>query len=283
MKGQRLNPPQGYMMLVCGILNYQEAFIAKIFGIYWGCMQKKGVVFQVHNYFPPPKSPFVLNLGSSNPDIAYMSIEHVKSTLALCNYLGASRYSFHAGFLIDPRVDELGSEIEKRKMENRSDCIDRFLSRVHLLAAVAANYGVELMIENNVLSSKNYERYKGNPLLMCDPIESQLILNELPKDVGILVDVAHLKVSSKTLGFDPADYFKKVNERVAGYHLSDNDGYEDTNNLFDKDAWFWKHLNPKIDYVTIEVYRVSESKLADISLFTKSMMKSLLKEKNVEY
>ena len=60
--------------------------------------------FQVHNYFPPPADPFVLNLGSLDTLTGERSIAHVEQALKWCVALGADRYSFHAGFLLDPKV-----------------------------------------------------------------------------------------------------------------------------------------------------------------------------------
>jgi hypothetical protein len=58
--------------------------------------------FQIHNYFPPPPEPFVLNLGSLDTVVGQRSVAHVKQALEWCVALGADRYSFHAGFLLDP-------------------------------------------------------------------------------------------------------------------------------------------------------------------------------------
>lgn len=212
------------------------------------------VQFQVHNYFPPPKDPFVLNLGSLDTFIGESSIAHVEKALQWCVALGADRYSFHAGFLLDPKVDELGKRIPSRKLFDRDDCIEVFVGRVIRLAEIAENAGIALMIENNVLSAKNAREFSANPLLMCDPLECQQILAMLPTNVGQLIDVAHLKVSANSLNFEPSQMFELCHDRIAGYHLSDNNGLEDSNKSFDKDAWFWPHVEPDVDYFSVEVY-----------------------------
>ena len=89
---------------------------------------------------------------------------------------------------------------------------------------------------------------------MCDPQECLKVLEMLPDSVGLLVDVAHLKVSANSLGFDPSQMFDVCHERIAGHHLSDNNGLEDSNKPFDNDAWFWPHLRSEIDYYSVEVY-----------------------------
>jgi sugar phosphate isomerase/epimerase len=210
--------------------------------------------FQVHNYFPPPADPFVLNLGSLDSVVGERSIAHVEQALEWCVALGADRYSFHAGFLIDPKVDELGKRIPGRSLFNRDECIDVFVSRVSRLAAIAEKAGITLMIENNVLSANNAREFSANPLLMCDPQECHEIMGMLPDSVKQLIDVAHLKVSANSLSFEAAKMFDVCHERIAGYHLSDNNGLEDSNKQFAEDAWFWPYLKPDVGYYSVEVY-----------------------------
>ena len=44
-----------------------------------------------------------------------------------------------------------------------------------------------------------------------------------------------------------------------GYHLSENDGESDLNMPVSEDSWFWKHINPDIEYRVLEVYRKDPS------------------------
>lgn len=235
------------------------------------CLKSK-LRFQIHNYFPPPADPFVLNLGSLDAQIGKRSVSHVEQALRWCVALGADRYSFHAGFLLDPKVDELGKRIPSRDLFDREECIEVFVNRVIRLSEIAERAGIRLMIENNVLSAKNAQEFPVNPLLMCDPRESSEILGRLPDSVGFLVDVAHLKVSATSLDFDPVAMFEQCYDRIAGHHLSDNNGLEDSNKCFAEDAWFWPHLKRDADYFSVEVYGctaaelLAQSKLAQAKL-----------------
>jgi sugar phosphate isomerase/epimerase len=228
--------------------------------------------FQVHNYFPPPADPFVLNLGSLDTQVGERSIAHVEQALEWCTALGADRYSFHAGFLLDPKVDELGKRIPSRSLFDRDECIEVFVSRVKRLAEVADRSGISLMIENNVLSAKNAREFPTNPLLMCDPRECHEIMALLPGNVKQLIDVAHLKVSANSLNFDAPKMFEVCQERIAGYHLSDNNGLEDSNKEFGEDAWFWPHLKTDVGYYTVEVYGCTPEQLFQQSNLVRSKL-----------
>ena len=230
--------------------------------------------FQIHNYFPPPADPFVLNLGSLDAEIGERSIGHVEQALQWCVALGADRYSFHAGFLLDPKVDELGKRIPSRSLFDRDECIEVFVSRVSRLAEIAERVGVVLMIENNVLSAKNASEFSANPLLMCDPQECQKIMGLLPGSVKQLIDVAHLRVSSNSLNFNASQMFDLCHERIAAYHLSDNDGLEDSNRHFGKDAWFWPHLKTDVGYYSVEVYGCTPAQLLQQANLVRSKLQS---------
>ncbi len=226
--------------------------------------QKQKINFQIHNYFPPPKIPFVFNLASQNPLIAARSLKHVETAIRNCKEIGSDYYSFHAGFLCDIEIDELGKVVKKKKLFDRRKSINIFIKRISKLAALAKKNKVTLLVENNVLSKKNLKEFNANPFLMCEPIESCKIAKRFPPNVKLLVDVAHLKVSAKTLNFDPKIMFQKCNKYIGGYHLSDNDGKSDTNKPFFDNAWFWKYLNKNLNYFSVEVYNLNKKKFLDL-------------------
>jgi len=236
---------------------------------------EKKAKFQIHNYFPPPKIPFVLNLASQNREISNLTLDHIDYVLECCLKLGATYYSFHAGFLCDLKVNELGQKIKKRELYDREKSINLFLERIVKISRKAEDKGIKIMIENNVLSQKSKNEFKENPLLMCDANECIKIIKQVPKNVKLLLDVAHLKVSAKSLGFDPIDMIKKCNDCVGGYHLSDNNGLSDTNEPFLENAWFLKHLRPDLNYYSIEVYGESIDRIKKlISLVQNNLSKN---------
>lgn len=215
----------------------------------------------LHNYFPPPPEPFVLNLASLNDGVSRTSMAHVRRAIDLSVVAGSRWFSFHAGFLMDPQVDELGKKIAMRQLNNRSEATEVFIARVLELAHYAGERNIRLLIENNVLSANNFRQFGCNPLLMVDPVETAAIMERLQGRVGLLVDVAHLKVSARSLGFDPAAFLQQFAGITEAYHLSDNDGLSDSNGPIAPDAWFWPWIRRDLHYYTIEVYDPSPEKL----------------------
>lgn len=216
---------------------------------------------RLHNYFPPPSVPFVFNLASKQNDVARKSIDHVIQAINISSELEIPFYSFHAGFLLDPAPSELGKKIQKRNVYNREESMELFLTRVNGLSEIARSKGVGLLVENNVLSRNNYMEFKSNPLLMVCMDECRYVMENTPKNVNLLLDVAHLKVSANTLNFDPVKFLDCCASWIKSYHLSDNDGKRDSNDFIDNSAWFWPHLKNDVDDYTLEIYNQSPSSL----------------------
>ena len=205
--------------------------------------------FLIHNYFPVPKNAFVLNLASNQKKIRNLSIRLAKNAIRLSGTLGAKFYSFHAGFLIDPKISSLGKKIkEKLEITPREIARINFIKSVNYLSNYAKKYNVNLLIENNVLTKKNYVRFKGNPFLFVDSKEINEIMPRLPKNVGLLLDVAHLNVSSQTIKFNKVKFIQECDKWIKGYQLSENNGLDDQNKKIKKNSWFFKYLKKKKFY-----------------------------------
>ena len=238
-------------------------------GAYSRCYQKelKGLpqemVLQLHNYFPPPKIPFVFNLASFNLEIASQSIELVRSAIRLAVKLNRPIYSFHAGFRMDPAVNELGCQLGSHALLPTDVALDIFGERVALLAEEARKEGVTLLIENNVINKANLEVYGEDPLLFTDPDEIASFMERAPSNVALLIDVGHLKVSALTRSFDLVGGHEKLKRWVQGYHLSDNSGSTDANDPVSESSWFWDYLVRGLNYYTLEVYGHPISKLIE--------------------
>ena len=188
-------------------------------------------------------------------------MDHAKHAVDLSCIAGSKYYSLHAGYLIDPHVNELGKQIRQRKLNDKDESKNVFIERVNELSRYAKEKGIRVLIENNVVSKKNFLEFKCNPLLMVDQSETEEILIKTNENVGLLIDVAHLKVSAKTLNFSPEKYLLNFKETANGYHFSDNQGFEDSNELISNNSWFWPYINKNLDYYSLEIYNVNSHAL----------------------
>ena len=218
---------------------------------------------RIHNYYPPPKIPFVFNLASLDLEIRKISCEHVENAIRVAAKYGENVYSFHAGFRVNPKVQELGGKLRRYELLERNFALEIFGESIADLSAYARQYGVMLLIENNVIGSTNFKVYQEDPLLLTGPDEMSNFMKQAPSNVGLLVDLAHLYVSSVTLGFDAVKAHDQISQWIYAYHLSENNGLEDLNWPVDEKSWFWDCIKKDLNYYSLEVYGVSEQVLSD--------------------
>ncbi len=221
------------------------------------------LTFLVHNYFPAPAEPFVLNLASDDDANLDRSRSHCKGAIELAAELGAPFYSAHAGFAAALNVEHLGMPFDGVKAVPHDIAYSIFRQSVIGLIEHAEKHGIAFYIENNVVAPFNARDGENDLLLLCDPDELLKFYADINHpNFGFLIDVGHLSVSAKTLGFDRDAAMDSLVPYVRAFHLSDNNMLADTNELFDEDAWFlpWLRKCPEAKIV-IEVYTISPDKI----------------------
>lgn len=219
--------------------------------------------FLVHNYFPPPEEPFVLNLASLNNEIFEKSIHQILMGIRLAKLLGTNKFGFHAGFFIDVEPNELGKTISGFHKWNSIRALRRFCKGFDIIAEKAGK--VELYIENNVYSKSNLESLGSESPFM---LTSARDYGELQQQIEfkLLLDIAHLYVSANTLGFDFGKNLRQVITETDYIHLSCNDGFHDQNLEIDQSSKIMSYIKQediKDKTVTLEVWsgldKVAES------------------------
>ncbi len=207
-----------------------------------------------HNYFPPPKEPFVINLASLNDEIFNKSLEHLINSLTLSNKLSSSKFGFHAGFFIDIKINQIGKKLSKEDIFDKKKSIKRFCEGFNILKKEFIQ--IEVYLENNVFSSLNSKTYeKVNPFMLTNYKEFE----ELKEFINfkLLLDIAHLKVSCKTLGLVFESELLNMIKQTDYLHLSDNDGLQDLNLSIKKESELINILKKndlKNRDITLEIY-----------------------------
>ena len=213
--------------------------------------------FRFHNYFPIPKNSFVINLASEKT--AKNSIDNILKGIKFASQYGKKIFSFHAGLRFDPIVSSLGKEQLKYKILN-SDTSYKILEMSIDKINKEKLKDTTICIENNVVEKKNFNQ-ESNMYIFSDLTDSDFIKNLIKTyNIKVLLDVAHLKVSSKTLKFNPYKFIDEYYDSIFIAHLSDNNSINDDGSILKKESWFWKSINWKnLKYISLEI------KNADIS------------------
>jgi sugar phosphate isomerase/epimerase len=224
----------------------------------------KDFTFLVHNYFPPPKEPFTVNLAARDADLERKSIELSETAIDFCGELKIPFFSVHAGFAFDVPPEALGSPIAQAKLpdsayEDIGRALERFRKNVLRLAARAKGHGIRILFENNCVVPEYFDLARRNPLLLSDPNEIVTFFNELNEPTaGLLCDVAHAEVTCHALGLNKDDFVQKILPHIGAWHLSCTDGVNDNNQPVTEDAWFWKHVQKKPECAAVvEVYKIA--------------------------
>jgi sugar phosphate isomerase/epimerase len=229
--------------------------------------------FLVHNYFPPPREPFVLNLASEDKNILKRSRQFCLKSIEMAAELGSPFYSVHSGFCVHANPDDLGKSLTDLIRFSKQEANQNFVDSLKTLADFAADKRIDLLVENNVATSFNLIDGKNEMLLGVTADELTGTFESVNRsNLGLLLDVAHLKVSANALKFDPVGFIRSLAHRIKAIHLSDNDGRRDTNGQITETSWFWPvlltNLSEDVAWI-LEAYNLSfEMILKQMSLIS---------------
>lgn len=217
--------------------------------------------YLLHNYFPPPSDPFVLNLASPDPRIFSRSLGLCERAIQLSAQLGGAFYSVHGGLRVDPRPEHLGRKLPDEAITPYEASHARLVEALRRLCDAGDALNVKVATEPNVVAGFNLKDGRNDVALLATPDELTRLRQDVQRDnFGFLIDTGHLKVTAATLDFDPVDFIERAADSILGFHLSDNDGVTDQHCPFGPDAWFLPILR---DFPAIP--RILECRVSDIT------------------
>ena len=187
--------------------------------------------YLVHNYFPVPKESFVVNIASLDENIHQRSIKHIKDSIDFCSKINARLYTFHPGFLTDPKGSNPSNqnydfqwESVRLKTTSYEAAWERMTDAISEIAPYACNRKVP----------------KKNHLMMQQPKEYERFLNFFPSDaIGINLNIGHLILAANAFEFSYQTFVDIVADYVVAMELSHNDGVEDQHLPLKPDGWYW--------------------------------------------
>ncbi len=219
---------------------------------------KYALNYLIHNYFPPPKESFVLNIASDNDEIRKLSIAFTKSSIDLAHAIDIDFYSLHAGYAKHYAPSSDGGyfiPVNSKSISPDAALLIMYDS-LSQIKEYAAKYKVTIGIENLFPFGETPE-----DSLLCTPEDIFAFLDSIAQEecFGFLLDLGHLNISANYFGFDPDEFIgslkKNYNHKILEIHLSGNDGKSDQHGPLSPDCWQLKaaqRFNLKKIPVTLE-------------------------------
>ena len=198
-------------------------------------IKKYNFNYIVHHYFPPPKKPFIINLASQDKQIHGKSIDQMIKSIDFCADLNIDFFSFHAGFRIDP---DINLKFNFNNIPEYKNSFNIFKESVEKIVDYAERRCVKVAIENNVLSEYNLVDGQNKLLLMCELWEFERLFSEInSKNLGVLLDIGHLKVTANLLKFDANEFIYKLKDKIFAVHVHENNGRLDEHKCIREGDW----------------------------------------------
>lgn len=216
--------------------------------------------YMAHNYFPAPADAFVMNLSSTSQTFD-KTLTLIEENIQFSKLVDSNIIGLHAGFLLDPKPNEIGKIFSKTELMPREDGLKNMVNAINKVQN--SHPDLKVYIENNVYSAPNKKNYQQhNPFLICDYKEASWLKEQTR--VEILLDIGHLKVSCNSLGLDFEQELRQYLELSSYIHLSDNDALNDQNCRLKKNSDLFKLLEEnkellKNKIITLEVYEGKEA------------------------
>jgi sugar phosphate isomerase/epimerase len=198
--------------------------------------------YLVHNYFPIPSDPFVLNIASTDESIREKSLQHIYQAIDFCVDSGALLYTFHPGFITDPKganQTQLNYDFQwdDDATKEYSVAFDHMLRSIEKSVLYSRKRGIQIAIETEG------SFYKKDHLLMQRPDEyKQFIKYFDPEDIGINLNIGHLRLSMEAFGFSWHELINIISDRIVAMELSHNNGLQDQHLPLQSNGWYWDLL-----------------------------------------
>lgn len=262
-----------------GIKNVELASGAKFNSWEYITSYSSKINFMVHNYFPVPKKATVLNTAIDSKE----TYDFVAKAMSYANDVQSRVYSVHAGYVSRFSPNDLGNVRAQNRMQPITDAawkssFNDFVNCAAKLYKMADDHHLSLMFENNGISSLSIKPEDESPRSHLVSATDFYRLHQKIPSISILYDVAHAKISARAFNFSLTNHLKAYAPAIKCFHLSDNDGITDSNDIISMDSWFIPKIKDILNKsktpipLVIEVYNIDlETIIGQIRLLKKIM------------
>ena len=219
-----------------------------------------------HNYFPPLKKDFVINIASKDNLIRKKSINVIKKNIKFSKSIASKLYTFHPGFIEDPISKNIGNKnydfVWEKKLINRKNYE---LSWKLMISSIKEIIKYSKKINQKIAFETEGSLDKKHLLLMQKPNEFDNFSKEVSfLDIGINLNLGHLNLASKAFNFSRSKFIKKIKKYVVAIEMSHNFRKKDDHLPLKKNAWYWKILNDNYFKNVFKILEVRNTSLVNL-------------------
>lgn len=184
--------------------------------------------YLVHGAFPPPETPFWLNIAAGDSDVRDKSLRLLKQSLYVCRDIGVNLLSFSPGYALHTTLLNHDHPASGPIPEREAHL--HLLRSLDQLANWSDNLGIQLALETqNGLFQEQMIVQPDDWLAIHQALQAP--------HLGVLLDLGHVKLASRKLKFDPDDAVEGFLPHALACHLHTNDGVSDQHHLPRDNDW----------------------------------------------
>lgn len=229
-------------------------------------LKRFGLEYLMHNYFPVPRDDFVLNIASLDDGIRTRSIAHMMDAITLCAETGAGLYTFHPGFVTDPKGANRDSSNYDFQFDSqdlaRSDygeSFSRMLDSIDSIADHAARKGVAIAVE-----TEGSVRHNTHLLLQRPEEFVRFFTCPGTKGVGISLNLGHVLLAANAFRFSIDAFVDLIADRLVAMEMSHNSGMEDEHKPLAAEGWYWPLISDRRFERSYKILELRNTPVGDI-------------------
>lgn len=226
--------------------------------------------YLVHNYFPVPEEPFVVNIASVDEVMHQRSVDHLLKAIDFCREIGASLYTFHPGFLTDPKgpnKDASNYDFQFREARLKQIDYEQAFGKMLEAASQAVSYAEKRLIRVAIETQGSIS--KAGHLLMQRPEEYQKLFEYFsPHELGVNLNIGHLRLSANAFRFETEEFVDLISDYVVAMELSHNEGALDEHRPLVEGEWYWGIItDPRL----VKAYKILEVRDTSIGAIVRNL------------
>jgi sugar phosphate isomerase/epimerase len=206
-----------------------------------------------HNYFPPSKIEFVLNIASSDEEVRKNSIKHIKYCIDSSAEIGSDLYTFHPGFRAGSALPSNFYSKEQaydfnfsQKISTYEKSFEQLINSLSEIVSYAKKKSIKIAIETEGSLSN------PNMLMMERPEEYREVFSIFKEDLFLNFNIAHSNFASKYHSYNLQKFIEEFYSKIVAVEISENDGIKDQHlpiSSRDSYIFIWLKLLPKVPYI----------------------------------